>query len=83
LCYIYLEKKKKLKQKINSKNQNFNDLDSEMERYDDMNDVYEENCYEKIYEYKKINYVGLNVQQNTDNKYTEIAEYEIMNAIIK
>ncbi len=54
-----------------------------MERYDDMNDVYEENCYEKIYEYKKINYVGLNVQQNTDNKYTEIAEYEIMNAIIK
>ncbi len=72
-----------MKQKINSNNKNFNELDSEKERYDDVNDVYEENCYESINEYEKINYEELNVQQNTDNKYTEITEYEIMNAIIK
>ncbi len=72
-----------MKQKINSNNKNFNELDSEKERYDDVNDVYEENCYESINEYEKINYEELNVQQNTDNKYTEITECEIMNAIIK
>ncbi len=72
-----------MKQKINSNNQNFNELDSEKERYDDVNDVYEENCYERINEYEKINYEELNVQQNTHNKYTKIAEYETINAIIK
>ncbi len=72
-----------MKLKINSNDKNFNELDSEKERYDDVNDVYEGNCYETINEYEKINCEELNVEENTDNKYTEMTEYEIMNAIIK
>ncbi len=82
-CAIFMWRRKKLKQKINSNNKNFNELDSDKDRYDDVNHVYEENYYERINEYEKINYEERNVEENTYNKYTKITEYEIMNAIIK
>jgi hypothetical protein len=46
-----------------------------------VNDVYEENCRERINEYEKINYEELNAEENTQNKYTQITEYDVLKAV--